>query len=356
MGDASSIGRRRLVAHRIAGERLAGPAEVVRWMGAVQAQDYGQALWAIGLRTRAATVTDVERAIAERAIVLTWPMRGTLHFVPAEDARWMLDLLTPRVLAAGRARLAQLGLDDGTLERSQALFRAVLAGGNRLTRPALLEVLRDAGIDPAGQRGYHLLARAAQAGILCLGPLEGKQQTFALLDEWVPAPRRLAREEALATLTHRYVASHGPATHHDFAHWSGLTVAEARRGFEAAAAALSAQTVDGTTYWTAGDADGSTPPASAQPYLLPGFDEFLLGYRDRAAVLNPAHAHKVVPGKNGIFLPIVVQGGQVIGTWRGSRKKNIVTVTVATFTDHPLTAESWAQAAQRYQAFLGTRP
>jgi hypothetical protein len=324
-------------------------------MGAVQAQDYGQALWAIGLRTRAATVADVERAIAERAIVLTWPMRGTLHFVPAEDARWMLDLLAPRVLAAGRGRLAQLGLDDGTLERSQTLFRTVLAGGNRRTRPALLEMLRDAGIDPAGQRGYHLLARAALAGLLCLGPLEGKQQTFALLEEWVPVPRRLARDQALATLTQRYVASHGPATHHDFAHWSGLTVAEARRGFEAADG-LSAQTVDGTTYWTAGDADGSTPPALAQAYLLPGFDEFLLGYRDRAAVLNPAHAHMVVPGKNGIFLPTVVQGGQVIGTWRGRRKKDRGTVTVATFTDHPLAEESWAQAAQRYQVFLGTRP
>jgi hypothetical protein len=147
MEEVSRIGRQRLVAQRIAGERLDGPASVVRWMGAMQAQDYRQALWAIGLRTREAMLADVERAIAEGTIVLTWPMRGTLHVVPAEDAHWMLGLLTPRVIAGGRGRLAQLGLDEETLERSRAVFRAALAGGRRLTRTALLATLRDARID-----------------------------------------------------------------------------------------------------------------------------------------------------------------------------------------------------------------
>ncbi|GCE21562.1 hypothetical protein KDK_53620 [Dictyobacter kobayashii] len=151
------IAQQRLVNQRINGERFKQPAEVVRWMGALQAQDYQAALWAIGLRTQAATLTDVEQAIADRKILRTWPMRGTLHFVPAEDAKWMLALSATRLLTRDKRRQEQLELDASIIERTRQLFYDALQGGKRLTRPAMMQLLEDSGISTKGQRGYHLL-------------------------------------------------------------------------------------------------------------------------------------------------------------------------------------------------------
>jgi hypothetical protein len=200
-------------------------------LGAVQAQDYLGALWAIGLRLRAAE-TAIEQAIATRSIVRTWSMRGTLHFVAAEDVRWMLGLLAPRSLASSLGRLRALELDQAVFNRSRDLFIAALSGGKQLRREAMLELLASANISPGGQRGIHILGRLAQEGLICFGAREGKQHTFALLEEWVPqAMLRLgpkSRDEALAELARRYFTGHGPATLPDFVWWSGLTTSEAR--------------------------------------------------------------------------------------------------------------------------------
>jgi hypothetical protein len=208
---STDIGRQRLSNQRIGGKGFEWPEEVVRWMGAIQAQDYAQSLWAIGLRLGSATAADVERAVAEARIVRTWPVRGTIHFVPAEDVSWMLKLSAARVLAADGRRLGQLGLDRETLQRCGRLFRDALEGGRRLSRQSMMELLEGAGIGTGGQRGYHILWFLSQAGLICPGPMQDKQQTFVLLDEWVPASRELSREEALAELAERYFASHGPA-------------------------------------------------------------------------------------------------------------------------------------------------
>ncbi len=228
------IGFHRLSNQHIAGEKFEKPEEVVKWMGALQAQDYGQSVWAIGLRTRSGTLADVERAIEDGTIIRTWPMRGTIHFVPPEDARWMLKLSAARMLAADGRRMAQLELTVDILVRCQDLFYHALSGGKRLSRPDLMTLLEDAGISTQHQRGYHILWYCAQNGVICLGPMQGKQQTFELLDEWSPGSRDLPREEALAELARRYFSSHGPATVHDFAWWAGLTVTDARLGLEAA--------------------------------------------------------------------------------------------------------------------------
>lgn len=232
--SAPDIAQQRLRNQRITGRRFGQAAEVVDWMVGMQAQDYQQALWAIALRTQSAGLADVELALSSGRIVRTWPLRGILHFVPAEDVHWLLDLLAPRRLAADRTRLQQLGLDERVLERCGRLFADALGGGRRLSRSAMLHLLAEAQIDTSGQRGYHLLWRLAQAGLLCLGPVQGNEQTFVLLDEWVPAPRRLGHEAALAELAARYFASHGPATVDDFAAWAGLTLTAAREGLEAA--------------------------------------------------------------------------------------------------------------------------
>ena len=349
----TEIARQRLVNQRIEGEKFEKPEEVVRWLGAMQAQDYPQALWAIGLRLRSATVADVEQAISEGKIVRTWPMRGTLHFVPPEEARWRLKLSASRILARDGRRLEQLGLDRGILERCKELFYEALGGNRRLTRPEMLQLLEEAGIGTRNQRGYHILWYLSQEGMICPGPMQGKQQTFVLLDEWVPEWRELSREESLAELAGRYFASHGPATVHDLAWWAGLTVTEARSGLEAAMPGLVSEKIDGKEYWMADDAPDHAAHDGSSVHLLPAFDEFLLGYKDRGAVLDVEDAQRVVPGKNGIFFPTIVVGGRVVGTWKRKLKKNAVDITLSPFAHLDDPGERATEAARSYGDFVG---
>ncbi len=260
----------KLLRHRLHHQRLAAtnfedPAEPVRWLGAVQAQDYLGSLWAIALRTRAATERMVERAIAERAIVRTWPMRGTLHFVAAEDVRWMLELMTPRVVAASAGRLArEYGLDERAFGRSREVVARALEGGRRLTRDALYRTLESARVSTAGGRGLHITWRLAHDGLICFGPREGRQHTFVLLDEWIPGARRMARDEALAELARRYFISHGPATVHDFAWWSGLLLSDAAEGLGMAGSELASFDLADRKYWAS-----SSHAARRQPRRAP---------------------------------------------------------------------------------------
>jgi Winged helix DNA-binding domain len=324
---------------------LAGPADVVRWLGAVQAQDYRGALWGVGLRTRRATAADVERAIAERAIVRTWPMRGTLHFVAPEDVRWMLRHLAPRVVRRTAGRHRELGLDAATFARSGRLLERELAGGGALTRPEAYKLLARAGISPAGQRGIHILGLLAMEGLLCIGPQRGVQPTFVLLDEWVPAAPVPEREPALAELARRYFVSHGPATAADFAWWTGLPMGEARAAIELAGPHLVAR---------AGALCGSGRPARGSPpaaQLLPAFDEYTVAYRDRSAFLDPAHASSTA---GGIGSPVVVIGGRVAGTWRRRTAKTSIALTVELLAAASATARRALTAeAERYGRFVG---
>jgi hypothetical protein len=347
------IAYQRLYNQRIANPHFATPAEVVAWLGAVQAQDYPGALWSVALRTSGATQAAVEQAIADRQIVRTWPMRGTLHFVAPADVRWMLKLLTPRVIANSARRHAELALDEEVFAQSRDLFIRALEGGKQLTRAALMDVLEQAGIATANQRGYHILGWAAQMGLICFGPMQGKQPTFVLLDEWIPTGKNLTQEEALAEVALRYFTGHGPATLQDFRWWTGLSAAEARAGLEMVKAQLVEEKIEGQTYWLP-----QTTPAQQrkQPTcsLLPGFDEYLLGYTDRSAVLDPSYTQRIQPGKNGIFSPTVVIDGQVVGTWKRTVKKSAVIITPSPFTafrDEQKAAI--AEAAERYGKFLG---
>lgn len=333
--------------------------EVVAALGAVQAQDYLGALWSIGQRTAHATEADVERAVAERRIVRSWPMRGTLHFVPAADLRWMLALLTPRIRAATAAREKRdHAIDEKVVARCHRVVARALRGGGRLTRDELQRVLDRNGIRTAGQRGYHLLWRLAQDGVICFGPRAGKQHTFVLVDEWLPAPaeaRRCDRAAALAELARRYFRSYGPATAHDFAWWSGLTLADGRTAIEALGAELERDAIAKTDYWSHRD-----PPAtarnsrSATVRLLSGFDEYLLGYTDRSAVLDAALVDRVQPANNGMFLSTIVCDGQIAGTWKRELRKDRVVLSASPFA--PLAKKFAAplrRAAERYGEFLG---
>jgi len=348
-GDTTS--QRRLLNQRIASGLRESPADVVAAMGAMQAQDFSAALWAIGLRTAGATRQSVEQAIAERKIVRTWPMRGTLHFVAANDVRWMLQLLTPRILAGTARRIHALELDAAVFARCREVFLRTLQGGACVTREAMLEQLEQDGISTAGGRGYHILFRLAQEGLICFGPRSGKAHTFVLLDEWIPRSRTLDRDAALAELARRYFTSHGPATLQDFVWWSGLTAADARAGI--ALAKLDATPIAGTPHWGP-ESTAPAAPSSSPAQLLPSFDEYLLGYKDRAAVLDAAHGSKVNPGNNGVFMHTVLMRGRVCATWKQVLRKNAVTITVHPFAPFQKSDQNaLLSPARRYAQFLG---
>jgi hypothetical protein len=352
MPYSPNFATRRLYSQQIANVTRDRPGDVVAWLGAVQAQDYLGALWAVGLRTQHATEAAIERAIADRMIVRTWPMRGTLHFVAPPDVRWLLALSEARMIARSAGRFQALGLDDATIARCRDVCIRALQGSQRLTRRALYQAFEAAAISVAGQRGIHILWRLAQEALICFGPREGKQHTFVLLDKWTPSSRTLAREEALAELSARYFTSHGPATVQDFVWWSGLTTADARLGIALAGARITREVFDGQVYWQAA-AMPPAPPESSGAHLLPAFDEYTVGYRDRGAVLDPAHAKQVNLG-GGMLNPVIVIDGRVVGTWKRALTRTAVTVTLAPFDGlNPTIHGAVAAAASRYGAFLG---
>jgi hypothetical protein len=340
--NSGDIARYRL-ANQLISRSAKKPKDVVRQLCAMQAQDYNGALWAIGLRSSAKRDA-VEKAIAEKSIVRTWPMRGTLHFVAANDVHWMLKLLTSRIIAGSRGRQQQLGLNEDLVARGEALLANALRG-RQLKRDELYKILEKLSIK--GQARYHVIRRAAFDGLICFGAHEGKQPTFARLDEWVAGAKRFDREAALRELAERYFASHGPAALKDFVWWSGLTVADAKRSV--AAADLSNQDFGGTAYWFRDLQDAPQETA----YLLPAFDEYLVGYKDRSAVLPQKHSMKIVPGGNGMFLPVVVVDGRVAGTWKRAQKKDGVAISIDPFENLGRESDAIEAAAERYGKYLG---
>lgn len=360
--NTADILRIRLRSQLIEGGAAATPHEVVSHLLGMQGQDYAGATWAIGLRLPGSALSGVERAIAEREIVRTWPMRGTLHFVAAEDVRWMLSLLAPRVLARAAGRELQLEVDAGTFARTRSLFADALSGGRRLTRPEAMAMLESAGIPTTGQRGYHILWRLAQEGLIVLGPMEGRQQTFVLLDDWVPVARSAftpdaSRAELLAHLAFRYFSGHGPATVADFARWADITKADARDALGEAAGTLESAEHDGERHWFAGDAAEACSVAGEGPrvHLLPGFDEYMLGYVGRGHQLGEhAEAYGSRVASNGMLAPTVVVNGRAQGVWKRALTARTVTLAVTEF--HPFTARERAAVAleeARYARFIG---
>lgn len=334
----SQLARLRLAAQGIDAAAFETPAEVVRHLFAMQAQDYAGAKWAIGLRTATAVDADVEAAIAARQIVRSWPMRGTLHFTTAEDLGWMLGLTAQRTVQSAAGRHRTLGLDASQFTLAARIAETAVGDAGQLSRPALLAALEAGGLSTEGQRGSHILLYLSVTGLLVFATREGKQHSFALLDEWVRAPRALVGDEALAEFARRYFWSHGPASDRDFAWWSSLTLTQARRGLAIVADELETLEVEGVQYWHRPGLEPAAPGVAA----LPGFDEFVLGYQNRSAQLSPEWADRIVPGGNGMFLPTIVVNGEIVGTWRKGE--------ISFFT--PSRASTRA-ALQRHAEFVG---
>ena len=350
-----------LTAHRLQRLGLAKPdfdtpEAVVSWLGAVQAQDWYGSLWAVGSRMRTATESTIEQAIADGSIVRTWPMRGTLHFVAAADVRWMLQLLAPRVVAANRARIERdFGLDEVTLKRSRKIVEKALREGKPIARGELYAALDAGGIDSARMRGIHVTGWLAHHGVICGGPRVGRQPTFVLLDAWVAPTPAKTRDEALHALALRYFRSHGPATAQDLAWWSGLTVKDAQLAAALAEPELRVLDVAGKRYLHGNDDPSFETKPTTGVHLLAPFDEYLVGYRDRSAAVEPALSRQVI-GINGLVNASVLVDGKVVGTWKRVLGRDGVSIELAPFRalrrgeQAPL-----KRAMKRYAAFIGKK-
>jgi hypothetical protein len=343
------ITSRRLHAQRLAGPLTQRVEEAVRHLVGVQAQDYGWAKWSIGLRLCDATEHRVERAIAHGEIVRTWLMRGTLHFVSEADVGWLTALLAPEIIARNRRRYQQLELDDRSFGRSNDVLREVLAGGQLRIRSQIARALEATGISTEGQRAPYLLQRAALDGLICLGPPHGREPTYRLQAKSAPTILTLERDEALGTLAMRYFTAYGPATVVDFAWWSGLPMSDARGALVVNQDSLARVLVDGKELWAGNDWEPSAEKPGA--CLLPPFDSYLLGYRDRAAVLDPAYAREINAG-GGMPRPAVLIDGKVAGVWKRTTGRDSIEVRAQLF--YPLDSQKVAaleEAAQRLGRF-----
>ena len=295
---------------------------------------------------------DLDRAFNAGTILRTHVLRPTWHFVTPIDIRWLLALTAPRVLAANAAMYRKLELDNATLKRGHKAMTTALHGGQHLTRDELRATLEKAGLAVGtGQRLAYMVMAAELDGLICSGPRRGKQFTYALLEERVPPVAPLQRDEALATLTRRYFASHGPATAQDFAKWSGLTSGDAKRGLEMVGAQLRHEALNGAEYWFSSTATPVKLPAPTA-YLLSVYDEYIIGYADRSLIAAPEIAAKLFTMGNALTAVVVVDG-QIVGTWRRVLQKEAVAVTIeywSHLTNPQLRAV--AAAAQEYGEFL----
>lgn len=334
---------------QIIDSRFNQPEDVVSYMVAMQAQDYAGAQWAIGLRMPNAKSNTIEKALNEGKILRTHLLRPTWHFVSPTDIRWLLTLTAPRIHAASVAMDKKFELTDKLFAQSNDLLAKALQNNQQLTRPEIDNLLKQAGIATNDSRLSLLLIRAELDQVICSGARNGKQFSYALLDDRAPLTQPLSHEEALTKLAAGYFNSRGPATLHDFAYWAGLTITDARLGLENAKLNLVNEIIDGKTYWMPFNKEINIHQKN-KAYLLPMYDEFAIAYKDRDAMVNPLYLKQAM---YVIFDAAIVVDNQVVGTWRRTIKKSGADITLNLFGKLNKTQTTAVEIAiKKYQKFL----
>jgi hypothetical protein len=346
-----TIAERRLRNQHVTARGLRTAADVVAWFGAMQAQEYEPAKWALGLRMHEGAISSgIQGAFDEGQILRTHVMRPTWHFVARSDIRWLLELTAPRVHRILSYYNRALELDARTLTRAAAVIERALGDGHHLTRAELADRLQRAGLPSESQRLARVVMHAELEGVICSGARRHRQFTYALVAQRAPKAERLSRDEALATLAQRFFRSHGPATIRDFAWWSGLTTADGKRAVEMIRARR--EEIDGLMYWTAGQTRRGVMP-DHPVHLLPIYDEYLVAYRDREAVPHGPATIATASTSSVTFQHAFVSAGQVAGTWRITRSTKGVTIHAIPLRPMSSTERrALAAAARRYEQFV----
>ncbi len=352
--NLNEIALLRLVNQQIVSSAFNSVTEITRWMGAIQAQDYAMSKWALGVRLPGSTDKTVQSAIDSGDIIRTHVLRPTWHLVSSADIHWMLELSAPQIKSLSKSRDKELGLDETVFTRSNSLLEKALRDNQHLTREELVKLLAAGGFDNDNNRVSHLLMRAEIEGIIGSGITKAGKLTYAILYERVPKTKALNRDEAAAELARRYFISHGPATLKDFVWWSGLPVKECRQAIEDIKTSFVSETCGDETYWLA--------PSLIVPkfekdvvLLLPAFDEFIISYKNRTASL-PFENHIRTVLINGIFRPVIVQNGQVIGIWKRTLKNDKVILETEYFGSPGKTTKMQVDKAfEGYAQFLGKK-
>ena len=353
---AHEIARRRIRNSRLTGDRSTAPDDAVRWHLAMQAQEYGPAMWSIGQRSKGLREPDLDGALTDGTIVRTHLLRPTWHFVARDDIRWLLALSGPRVQRGNAGRYRQLGLDARTLARAEKVIAAALEGGNRLTRDELAAVLEQRKVDREGQRMPYFLMHCELEAVICSGGRTGKQQTYALFDERVPAGGpRFDRAEAVVELVRRYLTSHGPATVKDLSWWSGLTMTDIRAALGSLEDEVESDEVDGLTFWSASSERRRRAPVARGAHLLQTYDELVVGYTESrfhgdtsGELAREAWSDRTFP--TGVFL----LDGRVGGHWRRTIEAKRVRVAMHTYAKLTAAdAQTLESAATRLGRFVG---
>jgi len=347
----SEIIRLRLFNQQLTEKKYTKPQELVSWMGAIQAQDYGMAKWAIGLRLPRSDDAIIERAFNEGKILRTHVLRPTWHFVTPQDIRWMLDLTAPRILSSLAHNDKHLSLDKRDLKKTNDVLTKALEG-KQLTREEVRAVLEKAKVDTSGLRFMHLLEHAELDRIICSGAKTGNQFRYALFDERASS-KTMGREEALAELTKRFFTSRGPATIYDFAWWSGLSVTDAKKGIAMVKKKFKKENIDGKEYFfriPASFKNEMVPTA----LLLPNYDEYVISYKDRTEAIDKKYLAVIVKERNAVFTNSILINGKIEGIWQRAIKNNSVTLTTRLFsTLNKRKLKSVAKGANQYSRFIG---
>lgn len=291
----------------------------------MQGQDLPGVIASAALRTRSGDAADVLEEMREGRLVRGYPMRGTVFLMAATDVLWVTQLCAAPAQRAAANRRGQLGLDEAKVNRARDVAVTALSSAVAgMPRSEVLALWDADGLPTAGGVGYHVLTHLMGDGILCHGPWNGTEQNIVLTSSWLPPDAGMEdrfngeRIEAVAELLHRYLAGHGPATIRDFAWWTKLPLKEIRAALPLATEGLECDGAPEPMYWRGGllDEVREAGKEAARPLLLPGFDEFILGYRDRTFAMTAEQEKLLVPGNNGVFRRSVVADGKVLGFWR----------------------------------------
>lgn len=350
----ADISNARISSQHLTSTKFKTVKELVAWMGAMQAQDYSMVKWAIGSRLPGTAEKIIDEAIKKGEIIRAHLMRPTWHIVSADDIYWMLELTAPQIRSTTRSRHKDLELTQSILNKTNRIIEKALEGGNQLTRNELNSLFEKDKITLDNNRSAHIMLSAELDGIVCSGATKDNKPSYALLSERVKRTKNYTREEALGKLALNYFSSHGPATLQDFIWWSGLPVKEARKALEMVKSEYISERFENETYWL-NNSFSMSDIKKKHVFLLPAYDEFIISYKNRTASLPFQDQRKAV-SNNGIFRPIIVVDGQVIGIWKRSVKNEKVLIETSFFQANKKSTEQLIEEqANKYEFFLGKK-